>query len=70
MDVAVELEVLRNGLHEKYLNGHGDPKDTSWTQEQLHNWLRSEGWHQSHWHKFKMRARERGRWKVLSEVGA
>ena len=66
--MALELQVLHKNRNEAGWDAIGDPRDPSWIQEQLHNWLSSNGWHKGRWSEFEMVARQLGDGRVRGRV--
>jgi hypothetical protein len=69
-ELNLELEIVRKGRHEYYLDARADPGNINLLRGILINWLESNGWSEGRWGEFELLARFSGEGKVRTRVRA
>jgi hypothetical protein len=64
----LDLEILRKGRHEDYIDAHADPDDSGAMRDYLTSWLEANKWSKGRWGEFELIARDAGTWKQLAKV--
>jgi hypothetical protein len=67
-ELNLELEILRNGRHEDYLDVQADPENVNLLRGVVINWLQGHKWHEGRWTEFEALVRYAGEGKVRSKV--